>query len=277
MSHHVIGFAESLLSSDPRPSSLSTEKILSHLVLFSILVQVILIGYILIDDFVCFDHEVNVVEALESPLPSHSPVEEYVSLVCGTEIRRNAWLFFVEKTFFLFFFVAIFYFNKVFVSNINRYHTILNREKIERYITTTPVYTNVDYKRRWWVAIVAFCVYKLVAVVVFVLVITGALLIINLADDVSDLLRFEGVKCGPDMRSVPNLGTEFTCHFEHEYLIHVLSILSTTLAFVDLLLLVVSTVGLLVYARKFHSHQDRRQYLDEELIGYEVVGTLMKD
>ena len=51
MSHHILGFAEKLFNTDPRPSALSIEKVIGNFVLLDILFQVILIGYILIDDF----------------------------------------------------------------------------------------------------------------------------------------------------------------------------------------------------------------------------------
>merc|ERR1712130_19408 len=97
MSGHVLGLAEKLFSINPRPSALSIEKVISNLVLFDILIQVILIGYILVDDFVCVEENLDIVEALEGTLPPKPAVDKYLELVCGTEIRNDAHWFYVEK------------------------------------------------------------------------------------------------------------------------------------------------------------------------------------
>ena len=149
MSGHILGFAEKLFSVNPRPSALSIEKVISNFVLFDILVQIILIGYILIDDFVCNEEGTSIIEALESSLPPKPAVDEYLGQVCSTQIRSEAYWFYIQKIVFLFFFLGIFYLNKSFVNRINRYHAIIMKEKIPSCLSNTPVYKDVNYQGRW--------------------------------------------------------------------------------------------------------------------------------
>ena len=272
----MLGFAEKLFSIDPRPSALSIEKVISNLVLFDVLIQVILIGYILVDDFVCNEKHTSIIEALESPLPPKPATDEYLGQVCGTQIRVDAQPFFIEKFIFLFFFLAIFYLNKSFISRINRYHVIVMKENIKHFISMSPIYVDVDYERRWKITIAGFFVYKVVTIIFLTVLIVAAFTILYTIDEVKDLLGFKGVECGPDMDFVDDIDIKLICHFEHEFLIRVFSYITNILAILILVLYILSVVSLLYYVKKFFSQQDREDELDRKMIAYKKVGDHVK-
>ena len=271
MSHHFLGFAEKAFSVDPRPAALNIERFISTLVLLDIIIQLILIGFILTDEFTCFEAEGTVSLALESSKPSHPPIDAYLEVVCGTQIRSDAFLFYGEKIVFLFFFLAIFYLNKAFIRRISRYHCIIMGEKIERYLSTVPVYENVDYKKRWNTAVIMFFIYKLITLFLLSCLITAAICFIYEVEAVSKLFNFDGVICGPQMDFVKDLGAEFICHFYHEFLIKVTSWVTTVIAFLVLIAYFISVFALLYYVYKFRNQSIRKEHLNESLIGYELV------
>ena len=276
MSGHVLGFAEKLFSIDPRPSALSIEKVISNFVLFDVLIQVILIGYILVDDFICTEKNSSIIEALESTLPPKPATDEYLSQVCGTQIRVDAQPFFIEKIIFLFFFLAIFYLNKSFVSRINRYHVIVMKENIKKYISISPVYLDVDYERRWKFAVTGFFIYKCITIVLLIVLIVAALVILNTIDEVKDLLGFNGVECGPKMDFVDNIDIKLVCHFEHEFLIRVFSYITNILAIMILVFYIFSVFSLIYYVKKFFSQKERDDELDTKMISYKKLGDYAK-
>lgn len=271
MSGHIVGFAEKLFAVNPRPSALSSEKVLSNIVLFNIIVQVVLIGYILVDDFVCFEEGTSIPLALEGTKPPKPAIEEYLAQVCGTQIRNDSYWFFIEKIFFLFFFLSIFYLNKSFVSRINRYHVIIMREKISHYLTDAPIYVNVNYEKRWKFVVGTFFIYKIFTTIFLAALIAAALIIINLEDSVKELLSYEGVTCGPDMTFVEDIDIKLICHFEHEFLIRVLSYITTILAFIILFLYFSSTFSVIFYVFKFNKQKKRESELDLHMISYKKL------
>lgn len=268
MSGHILGFAEKLFSTNPRASALSPEKVLSNIVLFNIIIQVVLIGYILVDDFVCIEEGLSIPEALESTLPPKRALDEYLVQICGTQIRNDSYWFFIEKIFFLFFFLSVFYINKSFVSRINRYHVIIMKEKISHYLTQAPIYVDVNYEKRWKFVVASFFVYKIFTTIFLALLIAAALIIINLVDSVKELLSYEGVTCGPDMTFVEDIDITLVCHFEHEFLIRVLSYVTNVLAFLILFLYFLSIFSLIFYVLKFKKQKKKDSDLDLHMITY---------
>lgn len=271
MSSHLVGFAEKLFATNPRPSALSIEKVISNIVLFNIIVQIILIGYILIDDFVCIGEHANIIEELESKLPPKPSIDEYLGQVCGTEIRSKIYWFYVEKIVFLFFFLTIFYINKSFISRISRYHVIIMREKIDHYLSNAPVYKNVDYDKRWKIIIVFYIIFKFISTILLIVLIIGAMIIINTVSDVQQLLNFEGESCGPKMKFVDDIGLKLICHFEHEFLIRVLAYITNILAFIILILYFFSIFAVFYYVKKFRSQKGRDSELDIHMISYKKL------
>ena len=271
MSHHIVGFAEKLFATNPRPSSLSIEKVISNIVLFNIIVQIILIGYILIDDFVCIEAHVNIIEALNSKIPAKAGVEEYLGQVCGTEIRSKIYWFYVEKIVFLFFFLAIFYINKSFISRINRYHVIVMREKISHFLSNAPVYKNVNYEKRWQFTVGVYIIFKIISTLFLILLIVAAFLILNEISEIKELLAFEGEHCGPKMKFVDDIDVELICHFEHEFLIRVLSYITNILALIIVILYFISIFCVIFYVRKFKKQKRRDVELDMHMISYKKL------
>lgn len=267
MSSHLVGFAEKLFTTNPRPSALSIEKVISNIVIFNIIIQIILIGYILIDDFICIEEHTNIIEELASSTPD-AGLDDYLSLVCGTEIRSKIYWFYVEKIVFLFFFLSIFYINKSFLSRISRYHVIIMREKIAYYISNAPVYKNVNYEKRWKITILFYFLFKILSTILLVILIIAALIILNLVSNVQQLLHFEGETCGPKMKFVDDIGIKLICHFEHEFLIRVLSYVTNILAFIILILYFFSIFAVIFYVKKFRSQRKRDDDLDLHMISY---------
>lgn len=271
MSSHLVGFAEKLFTTDPRPSALSIERVIGNIVLFNIIVQIILIGYILIDDFACIEEHANILEELAGTLPPKPAIDEYLGLVCGTEIRSKIYWFYVEKIIFLFFFLSIFYINKSFLARISRYHVIVMREKISHYLSNAPVYKNVNYERRWKVTIVFYIIFKILSTIVLVGLIIGAMIILFSVENVQQVINFEGETCGPHMKFVDDIGFKLICHFEHEFLIRVLSYITNILAFIILALYFLSIFSVLYYVKKFYSQRRRDAELDMHLISYKKL------
>merc|ERR1711977_714351 len=154
---------------------------------------------------------------------------------------------------------------------INRYHVIVMQEKISHYLTQAPIYVNVDYGKRWKVAVSVFFVYKIITTVLLALLIAGALIILNLVDEVKQLLSYEGVSCGPKMTFVKDIGVKLTCHFEHEFLIRVISYITNILAFIILALYVLSIIALIYYVFTFISQKRRESELDLHMIAYKKL------
>lgn len=271
MSHHILGFAEKLFETNPRASALSIEKVISNFVLFNIILQLILIGYILIDDFVCIEAHVNILEELESEIKPKPAIDEYLAQVCGTEIRSKIYWFYIEKIVFLFFFLAIFYINKSFISRINRYHVIVMREKISHYISNSPIYKNVNYERRWQITVGVYVLFKIISTLFLIVLMVGAFIILEEASDVQELLGFEGETCGPKMRFVDDIGLKLRCHFEHEFLIRALSYITSLLALIIVILYFLSIFSVVFYVKKFRSQKGRDVELDTQLISYKKL------
>ena len=164
MSTEFIGFAERIFSINPRPAALLCESAISNLVLLDMVIQVLLLGYILLDNFICAP-----MDALNTEVAN-----EYITQVCGTDIRKRAYLYYMQKIIFLTFFLLIFYLNKVMVARVNRYHTILFKEKLPYYLSMNPIYKNVNYFVRWRFTIVAFVLYKIAAFLLLSLLIAGS-------------------------------------------------------------------------------------------------------
>ena len=258
MSQQFLGFAERVFSITPRPASLKVESLTSNLVLIDIIIQILLLGYILLDDFVCAP-----VTAVNTIVAS-----EYVSQVCGTEVRTEAYWYYVQKIVFLSFFIAIFYLNKVLVNRINRYHTILMREKLPVFLSMEPIYKNVNYYQRWKGTMIIFFFYKIFCFFFLALLIVASLLIYHLIETVDQLLSFSGVECGREMKKVHDLDQKYICHFQHEFLIAVLSYITTVVAFLIWLSLGASLVGLIYYYLRFRREKSNTEHLDYELLPY---------
>lgn len=244
---------------------------------FNIIIQIILIGYILIDDFVCIEEHANIVEELAKEIPAKKAIDEYLGQVCGTEIRSKIYWFYIEKIVFLFFFLAIFYINKSFISRINRYHVIIMREKISRYITNDPVYKNVNYEKRWRFTIGVYILFKIISTLFLIILIIGAFIILNEVEAIQELLAFEGELCGPKMKFVDNIGLELRCHFEHEFLIRVLSYITNILAVIIVVLYFLSIFCVIFYVKKFRSQKKRDVELDLHLIAYKKMNDFDRD
>ena len=96
-------------------------------------------------------------------------------------------------------------------------------------------------------------------------------MIVYLIDSVQELLSFKGVSCGPKMKFVEDIEIKLYCHFEHEFLISVLSYITTILAFLILILYVFSIVSLVYYVYKFFKQKSRDDVLDLEIISYKKL------
>ena len=259
MSQEVFGFAERCFSISPRPAALQIETILSHFVLLDILVQTGLLGYMILDDFIC------------APLGAAMTKEDvpaYVGQVCGTQIRINASGFYIQKSVFLTFFLLIFYFNKVMVNRLNRYHAILMREKLPAYLSMEPIYKNVNYYLRWKQQLIFFFIYKLFCFICLTIGVVSAQLIFSMIPPVAALLSFRGVPCGKKMLAVPELDQVYSCHLEHEFMIKCLSILSTTLAVLIWLTMGASIFALFYYSIRFKKERALVNHLDSDLTPY---------
>ena len=70
------------------------------------------------------------------------------------------------------------------------------------------------------------------------------------------------------MEVVENIDRKYLCHFEHEFVIAVLSYITNIVAFLVWICMLCSIFGLIYYTRRFRYERSRTEYLDTELIPY---------
>ena len=115
MSARVLSLAADLFSVDPRPRSLTLEQFISAFALIFIVVEFLLFGYLMLDSLICNEKGADIPADLALRIPAKVPLDNYVSLLCGTQIRMDGIALFIQNLCILIFFVAVFYFNKYFI------------------------------------------------------------------------------------------------------------------------------------------------------------------
>ena len=255
----AVGFAERILTIVVRSDSLQSEIVLSNVILLEMALHIILIGYIFLDIFVCTNND--------NPGLISDP---YISQVCGTEIRSEAYLFYLDRVLFLLFIISVFFLNKWVVNRVNRYHSIIMREKLE-FINKQPIYTDVNYYFRWKIAIIVYILYKIIAILILSLLITGSVLVLTLVPVVHDMITFSGITCGPNLMHVDDIPTRQLCHFQHEFVITVLVYITNIFGFFIWFLHIITLVSIFYYFLRFRYQLQRQSLLDRELLTYEVL------
>jgi len=266
MSSAIISQITGVFEVKAKPKELFLETWLSGLFVVTIIVQFALLIYLVVDDVACIPKEIDIVTLINittgPPQPSN---DQYLAVLCGTQIRWDDIGIFIEKIVFLFILAFVFFVNKSHLVSINRYHSILQRERLPEFIGPKPVKLEGDYKRKMRFILVRFFLVKLVFFVVMLAAIVTALVLQHTVDGVGDILHPVDKTCGKHMKWVDNLKGKFTCHLEQELTIYILSLVTNVLAVAILLLFFLSMIAVAVYIFTHKNSIIRPDQVDREL------------
>lgn len=245
----------SWFSYEAKPKPLFLESWTSAVVVILFILQAALLGFLVDSTVEClpeFDDVVLLIE--EGKFLPNIRLDLYLCLICGTQIRWDAKGLFIEKTLFLGLLILIFHVNKDFVLKINRYDTILSRQKDKVFLGPHPVIKGVDYKNKMRFVLVRFLLAKFVFLLLLIAGVVVAFTLILAIDKLHNIMRLNGVHCGPSMDFAPDLHTRHVCHLEQEVFIYILYIATSVVSFLLLALYAGSLVMGVYYLFFFPRH-----------------------
>lgn len=183
-------------------------------------------------------------ESLNEFNPPKPSINEYLTLLCSTQIRNTGLTYFRWQGIYLLIMVFLFFGYAILVRTIDElFGKIINSE-----------YENIEEEesivKRYKATKLAFSFYKIIAVIV-----TFILGICNLF--FTNPIDFNGQLCNPLVYNGPSLDTILTCHFHDEFFIKQLSDLSTALTVITFFLLFFSLIPLFAFGFQRKSNNEQ--------------------
>jgi len=185
--------------------------------------------------------------------PATFTTNKYVDVTCGTEIKWRALSFYFLRIIYIFLTGAYIFLSKLFIGTINRYETIVNGDRIPKYLQDSLICSKKDYKKKLKEVSRSYLQIKSSFLFVYILVWVTVTTITFAVPDIRQIVWPTLKTCGgPDEHLVFNDDRliPYKCHFRHESIIFVLVLSSDLLKVVLFVSFILGTVFLRVYYRR---------------------------
>eukprot|EP01095_Lingulamoeba_sp_RSL-Kostka_P010856 TRINITY_DN3990_c1_g1_i1.p1 TRINITY_DN3990_c1_g1~~TRINITY_DN3990_c1_g1_i1.p1 ORF type:complete len:269 (+),score=18.66 TRINITY_DN3990_c1_g1_i1:121-927(+) len=210
---------------EAKPKSLKVETILALTFTISLALQFSLILLITFDNVVCTDDGISVLERFYFSTSSDPTTEnQFVEQICETDIKFKAAGFYWVIIIYLCCAGCIVLVNKYFMDKINRYDTIIRRQKIKKFIGYKPVVkSNIkNYRKKQKKLMRFFIPLKSFFCVCFILATILQIILTQVWEHARRIIEPHNHGCGEQLYWVDDIMIKQRCHFNQEFMIFVL-------------------------------------------------------